>query len=591
MMKFMAVLDDKQQGNYLVNWFRNIDPYLWLVVLLSLYIPLIGVNLYFRYDDAGTLLWAMDFKKSIFHAFDPRPWFDEFNFYNGVGGYYRPFESLYIMLLVKIFGTEPFYFQLINGIMVIITIVFMYKIAVMLSHSRLAGLLSVLIFHIAFQSLLYGTFHVVVPFGFFFEMIAFYFFMKGLIASNLKTILLGFLFLIPATNRQTTCLILTAMIIVFFITHWRESKFKLSQRILIFVLAAVPNLLIPLTKNSNDATILSQPFSIIGYVNYVWERLFFYCNLLTTRLPGLIILSTICIYWLINFPIHKVFPKTNVKINTLVAILIGLLITSIAIKIQVLGIVLLISSLLILFFINRELEFVVTWFFVSLCLFSIIKFYHDAYFLEAAFALAIILGILLFKSVAKFQNVFDIEIKPQFEKLALLSGAVCFVVFGTVIWKFPAVPVIGKKVEAVKILIETNQNFKKMIEYLAEELPPNAKVFQLSEEYLGLTMTQRRFLSLRERAENVKVINILDSNVMIKALGRWDVEFKHAEGLTLGIPDNCVFIVHNKFEKRIAEKKFELKPIREFKNKNTEAAIYQVLGIKEDLYLKSRSQG
>ena len=123
-----------------------------------------------------------------------------------------------------------------------------------------------------------------------------------------------------------------------------------------------------------------------------------------------------------------------------------------------------------------------------------------------------------------------------------------------------------------------------MIEYLAEELPPNAQVFQLSEEYLGLSMNERRFLSLRERAENVKVINILDSNVMIKALGRWDIEFKHAEGLTLGIPENCVFIVHNKLEKGIAERKFDLELIQEFKNRNTVAVVYKVRGIKEDLY-------
>lgn len=583
----MEALKDRQHENFIINWFRNIDPYLWFVVLLSIYIPLIGVNLYFRYDDAGTILWAMDFKKSILHAFDPRPWFDEFNFYNGVGGYYRPFESLYIMLLVKLFGTEPFYFQLINGIMVITTLVFMYKIVVILSRSRLAGLLSVLIFHIAFQSLLYGLYHVVVPFGYFFEMIAFYLFLKGLHESDFRTILLGFLFLIPATNRQTTAVILSAMVIIFFITHWRESEFNIAHRILIFILAALPNILIPLTKNSSHATILNQPFSIAGYTDYIWERLFFYSNLSTSRLPGLIVLTVLSIYWLTHFPIHKIIPKTKVKINLPVAVPISFLITFLAIKIQPLGIILLFFTLIFLFFTTRALQLVLTWFFVSLGLFSIINFYHDAYFLEAAFALSIILGILLFKSIVKFQIAFDIKIKPQVEKLMLLSGTVCLIIFGIIIWKVPSIPFIGKRVEAVKILIETNQNFKNMIEYLAEELPPNAKVFQLSEEYLGLTMNQRRFLSLHERAENVKVINILDSNVMIKALGRWDVEFKHAEGLTLGIPENCVFIVHNKLEKRIAERKFDLERIRAFKNCNTEAAVYNVRGIKEDLHPKS----
>ncbi len=579
----MVALKNKEQGNFSFNFLENIDPYLLLVVLLSVYIPLIGVNLYFRYDDAGTLLWAMDFKESIFHAFDPRPWFDEFNFYNGVGGYYRPFESLYIMLLVKIFGTEPSYFQLINGIMVITTIVFMYKIAVMLSRSRLAGLLSVAVFHLAFQSLLYGTYHVVVPFGFFFEMMAFYFFMKGLYENNFKTILLGFLFLIPATNRQTTALILTAMVTVFFITRWQESTFKFGQRILIFIMAVLPNILIPLTKNSSHATILNQPFSLAGYANYVGERFFFYGNLLTDRLPGLIILSIISIFWMTNFPIHMLFPRTSAKINLIFAIPTSILVTFLALKVKTIGIFLVFATFVFLFFTNRELRLVITWFFVSLGLFSVINFYHDAYFLEAAFAAAIVLGILLFKTFVKYQLVFDIHIKPRLEKLALSLAALLFLFFGYIIWKVPDIPIIGSKVESVKILIETNQNFENMIEYLASELSPNAKVFQLSEEYLGLTMNQRRFLSLRERAENVKVINILDSNVMIKALGRWDIEFKHAEGLTLGIPENSVFIAHNKFEKRIAERKFDLEPIRAFKNKNTEAVIYKILGIKENL--------
>ncbi len=583
----MEVSKNRQQGNYFFSFLRNIDPYLLLVVLFSVYIPLIGVNLYFRYDDAGTLLWALDFKKSIFHAFDPRPWFDEFNFYNGVGGYYRPFESLYIMLLVKIFGTEPYYFQLINGLMVITTIVFIYKIAVLFSCSRLAGLLSVASFHLAFQSLLYGMYHVVVPFGFFFEMITFYLFMKGLQESNLKTVLFGFLFLIPATNRQTTALIITAIVTMFFITRWQESKFKIEQRLLIFVLAALPNVLIPLTKNSSHATILNQPFSIVGYANFIWERFFFYCNLLTVRLPGLIILSIIVVFWLSKFPINKLFPRTHEKINLISAIPISILIMFLALKIQIIGILLLFTTLIFLFFRNRQLRLVLTWFFVSLGLFSVINFYHDAYFLEAAFALAIILGILLFETITKFQLIFAFQIKPRLEKFVLLSAALLFLLFGFIIWKFPNIPIIGSRVEAVKILIETNQNFQKMFEYLASKLPPNAKVFQLSEEYLGLTMNQRRFLSLRERAENVKIINILDSNVMIKVLGRWDIEFKHAEGLTLGIPANCVFIVHNKLEKRIAEKKFELEPIRAFKNKNTEAGIYKVLKIKENLYPKS----
>lgn len=575
-------VNKRNWGQFLINYLKNVDPYLFLVVLLSAYIPVIGIHLYFRHDDAGTLLWAMEFKKNILYAFDPRPWFDEYNVYNGVGGYYRPFESLYIMLLIKIFGPEPFYFQLINGIMVIFTIVFVYKIAVLLSN-RLAGLLTVMIFHLVFQSVLYGNYHVVVPFGFLFQLITFYLFIKGLNENKLKTILIGFLFLIPATNRQTVALILTAIVTIYFVTHWHNSEFKVPTRILIFLMALIPNTLIMFTKNSTHATILNQPFSLAGYFTYIWERLLFYANLMTTHLPGMIILAIMIIFWMTGIPYRKIAPRLSKKVALILTIPASFLLTFLFLKIQLLGIILLFTTLVSLFVINKRLQPVLTWFFVSLGLFSIINFYHDAYFLEAAYALAIILGTVLFDSLERFQYAFKINVTPQLEKLSFVMATCLIVISGILIWKLPSLPVIGEKVAAVKILIETNKNFKEMIEYIAEELPPNIKVFQLSEEYLRLTMNERRFLSLRERAENVKVINILNSNVMIKVLGRWDIEFKHAEGLISGIPENCVFIVHNKLEKRIAENKFHLQPIKQFRNRNTEAVVYKVLGIKENV--------
>lgn len=577
------MLNARLHGKTIAGWLSKIDLYTLNIIVLSLYIPLIGINLYFRYDDAGTLLWALDFKKSIFYAFDPRPWFDEYNFYNGVGGYYRPFESLFIMLLVKIFGTEPFYFHLINGMLVITTIVFVYKIAVLLTENRLAGLLTGLIFHLSFQSLLYGIYHVVVPFGFFFEIITFYLFLKGLYSNNLKAILLGFLFLIPATNRQTTALILTAMVILFFLTHWRESKFRIGQRILILFLAVIPNAIIPFTKNSSHATILSQPFSIASYANYIWERLFFYTNLMTRGLPGIIILTIVSLYLIIQLMRHQKLFKLKDRNSISLAIPCSLIFSFLMLKFQIVGMIILYIVLIILFVTQKNLQLILTWFAVSLGLFSIIKFYHDAYFLEAAFAVAIILGWMLYQTIETIRRAFDVPIKPRLEKRLLVALTGAILLFGVIVWKVPGLPVIGSKVEAVKYLIETNQNFKAMIEYLAQQLPPDTKVFQLSEEYLGLTMNERRFLSLRERAENVKVINILDSNVMIKALGRWDIEFKHADGLTLGIPPNSVFIVHNRLEKRIAEQKFELAPIEHFDNRHTEAVVYHIRGIKEAL--------
>ncbi|MDZ7265086.1 MAG: glycosyltransferase family 39 protein [candidate division KSB1 bacterium] len=566
---------------WLLRSLKKVDGYLLLVILISCYIPLIGVNLYFRHDDAGTLLWAMEFKKNFLLAFDPRPWFDEYNKYNGVGGYYRPFESLYIMLLIRLFGPQPFYFQLINGLMIITTLVFIYKIATLLSN-RLAGLLSILVFHAAFQSLQYGLFHVVVPFGFFFEIITFYLFLKGLTHNQLRPILWGFLLLIPATNRQTTGLILVAMVIIYFLFHWRDATFTIRQRLLILFLAALPNAVISFSGHSSNATVLNEHLSQNGFLAFILERLDFYSDILTRGLTGAVLLTIFSLFGLGQVLRSRRLSPWNRKLAYVFILPFSLLLAAAFLKFQLLGKLFLLVMLILIFIVQEKLRPIVIWAVGSVCLFSVIFFYHDAYLLEAALALSIISGILLFQYLKLLQQELSLSWRPQLARILSIASPVLIVAVGVVAWRVPSLPMIGNKVEAVKILIETNQNFKDMFEYLARELPPNARVFQLSDEFMGLAPQQRRFLPLRERAENVKVIDIMDSNVMIKVLGRYDIQFKHAEGLTLGIPDNCVFIVHNRREQQMAERIFELAPIKQFQRQNTAATVYRVLSMKEN---------
>lgn len=567
--------------NWLLRGLKKIDGCLLLVILISSYIPLIGVNLYFRHDDAGTLLWAMEFKKNFLLAFDPRPWFDEYNKYNGVGGYYRPFESLYVMLLIRLFGPQPFYFQLINGLMIITTLIFIYKIAVLIGN-RLTGLLSILIFHAAFQSLQYGLFHVVVPLGFFFEIITFYLFLKGLIRNQFRSILWGVLFLIPGTNRQTTGLILVAMVIIYFIFHWRESTFTIRQRLIILLLAALPNGVIFFSGHSSNATVLNEHLSRNGFWAFILERLDFYSGILTRGLTGAVLLTVFSLSGLGQILQSRRFAGRHAELAYISLLPASLLLAVGLMKFQLLGKVFLLAMLILTFIYQAKLRPIVTWAMASVGLFSVIFFYHDAYLLEAAMALSIIGGMLLYEYLASLKGQLSISVRPQLARGLALISPVLIVAVAFISWRVPSLPVIGNRVAAVKILIETNQNFKEMFEYLARELPPNARVFQLSDEFMGLAPHQRRFLPLRERAENVKVIDIMDSNVMIKVLGRYDIQFKHAEGLTLGIPDNCVFIVHNKREQQMAEKIFELKPIKEFRRQNTAATIYRVLAMKEN---------
>jgi len=259
--------------NVSVIWYRKVNLFLIMAVLLSAYIPIIGMQLYFRHDDSQTLLWAHEFSGNIVYAFHPKPWLSEYNQYPGVGGYYRPFESIFIMFLLKVFGPNAVYFQFINGLLVIGTIVFMYKIAELFSN-KTAAFLSVLIFHLCFYSILYGNFHIVVPFGYFFELGCFYFAARGLVKNDHKSLLISMLFLIPATNRQTTAVILPAIIIVYLISYWRntfsESKFNMLCK---FVL---PLKIVPVDALSENGIIKFGIIAMAGkaYLNFDSENVF-----------------------------------------------------------------------------------------------------------------------------------------------------------------------------------------------------------------------------------------------------------------------------------------------------------------------------
>jgi len=549
------------------------NPFIILTIILSSYIPILGVQLYFRHDDAGTLLWALEFKKFFLYAFDPRPWLNEYYKYNGVGGYYRPFESLYIMFLQNIFGPQPFYFHLINGLMMIGTIIFLYKITELLSN-KIAAFLSVVIFHVCFHSILYGTYHVVVPFGYFFEIGCFYFCLKGLLGKDHKYLVYSLLFLIPATNRQTTAIILPAMILVYFISNWKGSFLNLKTKLIILFIAVLPNVLIPFSGTSSVGTILNHSTNFSDFFKFLYERYLFYGNILTQGLTGIIVLFIIFFYLIFNFIYSKKesFSRKNYLIlSVLVSIVLVLMIN----KLSVLAIILLFILLGVYAFLDKTVRYAIVWFFVSLGCFIIIKFYHGAYLLEAAYALSIVLGMFLYQLLRALEEVFQItKFAKRNIKSLLVFGIVVLGISGVIIFKIDNTPIFSTKREAIEALINTNKNFEDMLKILKTELPQNSIVYELSEESLGTTPENRRFWTLKERAEKVKVMHIIDTEIMMKVLGRYDISFKPADTIPEKITKNSYFAACNKFERDIAEKKYPLKLIKEIKRGDTEAAIY-----------------
>ena len=185
-----------------VDWIIS-QKYLLLTIIIFSFIPIVGIQLYFRHDDSAILLWAQEFNKPFYYAFHTDLDINRFAGYDGMGGYYRPFTYLYLMFMQDIFGNSPFFYQLLGGVMMVGIVVIAFKIAEVLSSKKEAAFLAVSILFILFYKIFYISYHIMTPFEYFLEMLCLYFGIVGIVKSNLKYLIIALLLIFPATTRQT----------------------------------------------------------------------------------------------------------------------------------------------------------------------------------------------------------------------------------------------------------------------------------------------------------------------------------------------------------------------------------------------------
>ena len=113
--------------------------------------------------------------------------------------------------------------------------------------------------------------------------------------------------------------------------------------------------------------------------------------------------------------------------------------------------------------------------------------------------------------------------------------------------------------------------------YLQNNLPENAIVYELAEEELGVSFLERRFLPLRQRAAQIKVMNIEDTENMLKVLGRYDIKVNPASQINEADFSNKPYlIVLNNFERKIAQSRFNLSVVKEFHSQQESAVVYRI---------------
>ena len=234
-------------------------------------------------------------------------------------------------------------------------------------------------------------------------------------------------------------------------------------------------------------------------------------------------------------------------------------------------------SIIYLFAFDETLRLPLGWAGVSLLSFLSVSYYHDGYLLEAGFPLSLALGTIFTNIMAPYMPPFlTIKEKISRKELILIVSCVligCFAVIGI----GSRTNILRDKFEVIKVAVDSNRNFKKLMDYLQQKIPQNAIIYELSEEEIGTTLFDRRFFPLKERALRAKIMNIEDTLVMLKVLNRADILLHPSSGLDLSTHDGEeYFIALNNFERKIAEDKFQLELIEEFKADYDSAAIYRI---------------
>ena len=556
---------------------ENQSRWLWvfLALLPFIAIPILGSLFYFRHDDASVLLWAKEFTKPFYFAFSHDLNANEYYKYPGMGAYWRPCIYLYVKLLWLLFGANPTPYFIVGGIVFMTAVYFLFKIAEDISGTGLA-FLSCLFLFVTFQNMMYNLFHLTTEIAFFYQLGMIYFFLSYLIKERWGYLLGVIIFLLPAMARQTTPLILTTLLIVTTLSQTAKKNILSLKHGIILIILIICFYIMTLSPIIHNSTVFSLFPDVPQMLTFIYERFLYYGAILTSGLVGIIIVSGFTFGFIHHF---AAVVKNKLNFNKWAWSILAIIMVVLLLLFKNIAMYWLAFTIIYLFMFDEKLRLPLGWAGASLLSFLSASYYHNGYLLEAGFPLSLALGTIVTTITAPYMPLLStIKKKNSRRKLIFIVSGVligCFLVIG-----------IGSRsnfiqkngvVDVVKIGIDSNRNFKQLMDYLQQKIPQNAIIYELSEEEIGTTLFDRRFLPLRERALRTKTMNIEDTLVMLKVLNRSDIHLYPSSESELSAQNGEKYLIAlNNFERKIVEYKFKLELIKEFKANNDSAAVYQI---------------
>lgn len=549
---------------------------LWLALALFpfLSIPLIGAQLYFRHDDSALLLWAKEFTAPFYHALSPDPVVNGFDKYPGMGPYWRPFIYLYIKGLWGLFGTMPGPYYVVGGVLFMIAVYFLFRIAEQ-RWGLAVAVWSCLALMAAFYGTMYNLYHLTIQVSFFYQLPLLYFFWDYLQRQRGRSLVGMLLFLVPAMGRQTTPVLMIAILVAEWLGQ-RGQRLAFLRKNWPALLLLVPGFyLISLSPQTSEGSVLAEGANVAAIIAFLRERFFYYGGLLTSGVTGLLLLTLIGGGVWHHFA-RQASARLRVAGIAWLWLPLTLIITVTVMALQPLAIYWLVFCCIYLFVCDAQVRMPIAWAGASIICFLSAKYYHNGYLLESGFAFALALGVLLVRLSEPLVWLWHRHFSLPRRRVPALAGGTLLLAVPLAVVLSGRAPALSEPFEVVQIAIDSNQNFQELMQYLQRELPAGAQLYEFSEEELGLTRFDRRHLSLRERARRVKIMNAQDKLNMLRVLDREDLQIHSAADW----PDasrhpQAYFLAANDFERELAQQRFALVLVREFKRTTDSAALFR----------------
>jgi hypothetical protein len=438
------------------------------------------------------------------------------------------------------------------------------------------AVVSCLVLFVTFNDTMYNLFRIGVPVSYFFQMGMIYFFFSYLQKQSRLALAGMLLFLGPAIDRETTPVLLTAILLVELIDQNKNKNIFSFRNFPLVLILIVEFYLIMFSPMTSQGSVVALFPHWRDMFNFISERFFYYGTILTTKITGISILLIISVGVLQNIN-SKIKDKVQLaNIHWIWFVSTALLLTIIFIQLTPYAIYWLVFCILYLFIFDNELRMPIAWAGASLSCFLAARYYHDGYLVESGFPLAMTMGIIIHRMINNEILLLKKRTQVYLKRIVFCSLAIFVLLIPTMLFFKINIPIISYKIDTIELAIESNKNFKQLMRYLKYELPQNAVIYELDEADINTTLLQRRFFPLKERAKIVKVMNIEDKLVMLKLLDRDDIKIYSASQINNSSVSNAYFIALNNYERKIAETSFSLAILKEFKGAHDSAAIYRL---------------